>query len=359
MSVLNQYVAIAQEDTYGTLQADDQEYRGVEATGDGFQQAVIFVEGGGYRPGKSTQLAARRRKVDRGGTGSLEFAILSEGVTDVLGSVIGKKKAPTTAASGVYTTKLEADANGPDRGYSILVGRSKAEDGSIEQFQYLGCVPTGFEVSIEEGGKLMLRVDYDFREEKKSGAIAASGTDTFPVYPGTAAIKPQLYIFEDCELKIGGTVVDTFKSFSISGDLAMDTERYFVQESALKKQPIRKGVPAFTGTMSGEFYDLAEYDRFVDGAPVKIELEAEGDSNISATVGSPPSFKVTAYAAQYGGSTPQMSEDSVGTIECPFTCLMDADNKTLEIEIKGGTAPYLTIDPASVEVESSAPKAKK
>ena len=356
MSVLDQYVAIAQEDTYGTLQADSQEYRGIEASGDSFQQDVIFVEGGGFRAGKSTQLANRRRKVARGGTGSLEFAVLSEGVTDVLGSVIGKKKAPTAAASGVYTTKLAADANGPDRGYSVLVGRAKAEDGSIEQFQYLGCVPTGFEISVEEGGKLMLRVDYDVREEKKGGSIAATGTNKFPVYPETAAIKPQVYIFEDCELKIAGDVVSTFKSFSISGDLAMDTERYFVQESALKKQPIRKGVPAFTGTMSGEFFDLAEYDRFVDGTPVKIEMKAEGNANISGTVSSMPSFTVTIYAAQYEGSTPVMSEDSVGTIECPFTCLMDSENKTLEIEIKGGIAPYLTTDPASVEVESKGKK---
>ena len=355
MSILNQYVGIAQESTYGTAITDATKFRGYEARSDGFERAVSFIEGGGRRKGKTTMLASRRRKVDRGATGSIESAILSEGELERFGSLIGIKQAPTTPASNVYTTTLSADATGPDKSYTVLVGRAQTGTGQpIDQFTYAGCVPTGFEISVEENGFLMATINYDVREETDDGSVSVNAS---PVYPGTSAIRPQMYIFEDCAITIGGTQIDVIKSFSLSGDLALDTNRFFIKNSALKDMPIRSGVPSFTGSMSAEFNDDTLYDLFAAGGTSEIVFTATGPEDISSSINTRPSFQITMHACQFEGSSPQSSLDGVSMIELPFKCLENNAGNTLDFRFIHGLAPYLENTPSSVELDS--PKAKK
>ena len=296
--------------------------------------------------------------MDRGATGSIESAVLSEGELERFGSLIGVKQAPGTPASGVYTTTLSADAVGPDKSYTILVGRTQTGAGQpTEQFTYAGCVPTGFEISVEENGFLMATINYDAREESKDGSVAVTAS---PVYPGTASIQPQMFIFEDCTISIGGNAVEIVKSFSLSGDLAMDTSRFFIKGSALKDMPIRSGVPSFTGSLSAEYNNDDLFDLFAAGDTTEIVFTATAPNNISSSVNTRPSFQITIPAAQFDGSSPQSSLDGVSMIELPFRCLEDSAGDSLSFQFIHGLAPYLEATPSSVELDSAEKaKAKK
>ena len=58
MSVLNQYVAMIEESTYGTAAASAR--RGYESTVDGFSQEALYIDGGGRRAGRPGKSASRQ-----------------------------------------------------------------------------------------------------------------------------------------------------------------------------------------------------------------------------------------------------------------------------------------------------------
>ena len=101
MTILNQYVSIAEETAYGA--PNPAGHRGYESMVDDFQRAVEYVEGGGKRAGRSGLLAARRRRVDRGAVGRIEAVMLTRGeglrLKNALGATTGPAKIAGTGES--------------------------------------------------------------------------------------------------------------------------------------------------------------------------------------------------------------------------------------------------------------------
>ena len=322
--LLNQYVAIQTEAAYGTRVAAGVP-RGYESTTDGFSRDVIFVEGGGRHVGRVGMQSNRRRLVDRGATGRIESPMLTRGEGLRLQHVLGGSTAPAAVSgqTGAFQALFSADVTGPDGSYTADVARVDASN-TMRYFQYLGCVPTGFSVSVEEGGDLMLGIDYDCQGES---VLAAA--PTAPTYPDAATTE--MFIFEDCSLSVAGASVSGFKSFSMDVDLGMDIARYFIQGSADKKQPVRGSEPSFSGTMSGEFLDLAEYNRFIAGDPIAVVLTATGPAVIGSST-QMPVFRITLPAVQYNGSTPESSLDSLSMIDVPFMALSSSADSICEME---------------------------
>ena len=322
MSVLNQYVAMIEESTYGTAAASAR--RGYESTVDGFSQEALYIDGGGRRAGRPGKSAVRRRRVNRGATGRIEAAVITRGEGLRLKHLIGSSAGPVVQASpdgDAYLQTFEANAGGPSGTYAVDASRS-GTDGTLRYFRYFGAIPTGFSISIEEGGELMLAVDYDCLSET---VVAAA--PTAPTYP-----TGEMFVFEDVTVSVGGAAVSSFRSFELSGDLMMDTERYFVQGSAAKKIPLRNGIPTFEGSLVGEFGDLTEYNRFVNGDIVAIVVEATGQEVITTGGTVKPIFRLTLPACQYTGSTPESSLDDLTDISCPFEALSSSTNKICQIE---------------------------
>lgn len=332
MTILEQYVAIQEEASYGTAAVDA--LKGYESRVDGWQRDVIHIEGGGRHPGRSGQQANRRRQVDRGATGRIESVLLTAGEGLRLKHLLGSFSAAPVGVSGstgAYRIVLEADTAGPTGSYTTVVARSDTED-VMRYFQYEGCLPTAWGISVEEGGELTLGVDYDSKKE----TVLSDAPDA-PTYPDAAG--SDMFIFEDCALMLDGASVTSFRSFSLDASLMLDTGRFKLRGSADKDKPIRNGVPTFEGSISGDFMDLTEYERFVAGEPISLSLTATALSVIGSTTQN-PTFQITLPAVQYNGSTPQSSLDGVSTIEVPFTALSNADNKICSIEYISADSDY-------------------
>ena len=327
VSILDQYVAMAVETTYGI--AATTVPRGYESNGDGFSREIISIEGGGKRAGRVAMLGNRRRNVDRGGTGSLESVILerSEGLR--LEHLLGGSTAPALVAGTAmtYDSVFTADSEGPAGSYTVNVSRLDAT-GMMRYFQYLGCIPTGFTISVEEGGELMLSIAYDAMSEN---VLAAA-----PTAPTYAANGTEMFIFEDCSVMIDGAAVDNFKSFSLDVDLALDTSRYFLQSSADKKKPLRNGVPSFEGSLSGEFKDMTAYNDFVAGGLHTVSLSAISPNSIETVSGTDyyPQFVLNLNACQYNGSSPESTLDAVSMIEVPFSGLSTDAHAVCNIAVR-------------------------
>lgn len=314
MSILNQYVALAEESTYGTAGTSFREF---ESEVDGFSRDVDYIVGGGRRRAASGTPQDRRRKVDLGATGTIESVVMTEGEGLRLKNMLGAITAPALVVAGAsmaYKQVYKGDVQGPRNSQTINIARATGEAAAdISYFQYLGAMATGFTLSVEEGGKLMLAVDYDCRSEE-----VLSSTPTAPTHPGG-----DMFIWEDCSLMVGGSAVTNFKSFELTADLMMDTERYFLQDSSDKSKPIRNGVPTYEGTLSGEFTGTAQYDRFVSGEIVAIEFLAKYPTKIETVSGTDyyPELKVTLPTCQFSGSTPESTLDGLTAIDIPFSAL--------------------------------------
>ena len=312
MGVLDQYTAIKKEASYGV--AATGVFRGYETTGDGFSRDVDFVEGNGKVRGRGGLVSIRRRKVDLGASGSIESVFMTKGEGVRLEGLLGASTGPTkvTSANKTYAQKFTADAEGPDVSYTVNVSRYRG-DGTMQDFQYLGAIATGFSLSVEERGDVMLNIDYDCLSETTVGSVT-----THPEFPNGS-----MFIWEDCKASLAGAdVTGVFKSFTLDVDLNMDIERYFLDKTSDKRMPLRKGIPSFTGTLSGEFKDLSEYNRFITGEPFQFILEATHPNAIEGS--HYPTLRVTLPAMQYNGSTPQSDLDSLSMIELPFTALWDS-----------------------------------
>lgn len=316
MSVLGQYVALAEEGagTYGTAGVAFREY---ESEVDGFSRDVDYILGGGRRRGASGTASGRRRKVDLGATGRIESVFMTEGEGLRLKNMLGAITAPAVAVAGAvsaYRQVYKGDVLGPRASQTINIARSRGPAAAdMSYFQYLGAMATGFTFSVEEGGKLMLGIDYDCRSESVLAAAPA-----LPTHPGG-----EMFIWEDCSLTIAGAAVTNFKSFELTADLAMDTERYFLQDSNLKSKPIRDGIPTYEGSLSGEFSSVAEYNRFVSGEEVAIVFTATYPDAIETVAGTDvyPQLTITLPACQYSGSTPESNLDGLTMIDVPFNAL--------------------------------------
>ena len=336
-TILEQYCAMQEETTYGT--AVTTSLQGYEATGDNFTRNVEFIEGNGKRRGRVALKSNRRKKIDRGATGDVESFVLTRGEGLRLKNLLGSApSAPSAVQSqtGAFRILTEADTVGPRNSYSVVVARSDTggtgNSPTMRYFTYAGCVATSFTLNISENSELTMGVTYDAQSES-----AGDTAPTAPTYPDDDSTE--MFCFEGASVTLGGTQINHFESFSCTGDLMMDTERYFLRNSVLKARPIRNGLPSFSGTLSGEFADLIDYERFVNGQIVPLEFICVGTRNIGSST-QLPTFKVTFPAVQFNGTTPASSLDSLSTIELPFMALGNASNKVCSIEYISADSTY-------------------
>ena len=321
-SILDQHVSIGVETTYSTPVAPTRSY---EARSDDWQREVEFIESGGFRADRQTIRSDRHRTVSLGATGSIETAVFDRGMGLLLQHLLGKSVAPVQQeATAAYVSKFESDDTGPDGSYTVVVARD--DFGTLHTYRYAGCVPTGFSLEASIGDPLMLAINYDSAAEDVTSAVT-------PAYPADAVP----YVWEDCTLTIGGATA-RYQSFSLEGDLAMRTDLRYLKGDAVKAQPVRSGVPAYSGTIGRLGVSKADYDRFVAGTVFEAVFTAKLGTAIEGTHF--PQVKVTMPACKFTGSTPQASVDDVATISLPYVALHDGTDPAVTIEITSADTAF-------------------
>jgi len=315
--ILDQYVALAVETTYGTAVVSG--LRGYESDVDGFSLETEYIKGGGKRAGRPGGLYARSKKINRGVVGRIESIMLDSQEGLRLQHMLGSAKS-IAGAGALKTQEYNANTDGPAGSYTAVVARAMS-DGTLQYFQYTGLVATGFSVSCDQGGAVTLGIDYIGQAE--------TVLKTAPTKPSYVAAGTML-TFEGCTLKVGGASFSGVTSFSFEADLMMDPDRYFLEGSELRKKPLRNGVPTYTGTLSCEFDDIGKYNNFVGGASFAIEFNAEGGADVES--GKKAFFKISLPACQFTGSTPEATVDALSTIELPFEALANSSNEICAIQ---------------------------
>ena len=309
-SILDQVVQVAVESTYGTAVAPTRAY---EAKADTFTRDVEYIESIGFRRDLQTIRSDRHDTISLGATGSIEVDVLNKGMGLLLQHALGTSSGPTQQASTTaYLQTFATNDTGPTGSYTAQVSRNDSS-GTLRTFTYEGSVITGWNIAQELGAATSMTFNFDSETEQTTTAEAT------PSYPSGTDV----FVYTDATIEIDDSAVTSFTSFTLDGDLAMKTDRRFLQGSATKGQPKRSGVPSYTGSISGEFASLTQYAAFTAGTTFKLEFIATMGTAIEGAYY--PYFHVTMPVCKWTGSTPVANIDDMATIELPFTVL---DNGT-------------------------------
>ena len=316
-SILDTFCGVAEESTYGT--AITSGFRGYEAQSDSFTREVEYIESVGFRQALQTVRSDRHDTISIGASGSIETDVLTKGHGLILKHMLGGSSGPTQlGGTAAYKQTFETSDDGPSGSYTVQLPRVDSA-GSLQSFTYEGCVPTGFTISQNLDEALKLTVDFDSENEQMSTSASS------PTYPTDADV----FVFTDATIEVAGSAINTFTSFSLTGDLGMNTERRFLKGSATKLQPARSAVPSYTGTIEGEFTS-AQYEAFRDGTIFQLELICAKSTAIAGSYY--PTFHVTLPKCKFTGSTPVASTDDLTRLSLPFTVLWDGSNAAVKVE---------------------------
>jgi hypothetical protein len=314
--VMDTHLTLGVESTYGTAQLST--VRSYEAKADTFSRDVEYIQSVGFRRDLQTIRSDRDDTVSLGATGSIECDILNKGQGLLLQHILGTTSGPTQIAStAAYKSTFTSNDIGPAGSYTIQMNRVDS-GGTMRPFTYEGCVATGFNISQELGSNLSMTIDFDAENEQTSSGEATAS------YPSSA----DPFNYTDCVIAIDGSATTNMMSFSLDGDLGMKTDRRFLAGSSTKAQPKRSSVPTYSGTISAEFKDLTDYNKFVNGTTFGMNISWNG-ANIEGAYNY--EFVLSLPTCKFTGSTPVASLDDLTMVELPFVCLQGASTNAIEM----------------------------
>lgn len=308
MSILDASINVGVETTYGTPVALTRSYEGKADT---FERRQSRLESVGFRADMQTLRSDRVVTVNMGATGSIEVDFLNKGMGLLLAGSMGSEAGPTQQAATIaYLQTYESTDSAPADSFTIQTIRPKLESGT-QQFTYHGCKITGWNLRQSVDGLLLFTFDFDAEDSDTSTAAAT------PAYPASATP----FDWTDCVITLDpdGTpeTVDVL-DLSFNADLALKTDRRYLRGSALKKEPVRSGVPTYDGEIMVDFTGTTRYAEWTAGTVVDMEIAWTG-ANIASTYDY--EFKLRMKACQWLDGNPKVSLSDTPVQRLPFRAL--------------------------------------
>ncbi|RMH85145.1 MAG: hypothetical protein D6683_01360 [Actinomyces sp.] len=319
MSILDAAVHVGVETTYGTPVTPT---RSFEAKADSFKREQAQIESVGFRASMHTVRSDRRRQINMGGSGTLELDVLNKGMGLLLQGLLSSTTGPTLVGTSAYTQQHDSGSTLSGKSFTIQFVRDVV-DGSTQAFTHHGCVATGWSISQGTDGFLEMSIDFDFEDVDTATAAAT------PAYPASATG----FDWTQAVVTLNSVAFADARSFELTADLGVKTDRRYLRGSALKKQPRRSGVPSYTGTIEADFTSTTEYDAFVAGTVMPLNVKWSHAANAIET-GHTFEFEVDIAAIQFDGESPEASLSDITTQRLPFKVLHDGTNPAVSLKVK-------------------------
>ena len=287
MTTMNTQLGVANESTYGTPVTPT---RFFEFTSESIELDMGRVESAGLRPGQRTLRSDRWEPFRKGAAGDIEFDVPTKGFGFFLPHMLGSVSTGAAVDSNFTHTATEGSLLGDF--FTAQINRPFNPSGTAQPFTYHGCKVTGWELSCDVDGVLVCTLTIDAEDEDTSTALAAAS------YPSDFRV----FSFAGAAITLGGSAVEV-RNFSLSCDLALDTERRYLRTSPMKKEPVENGMRSYEWACEADFTDLTQYDRFRSAtrAGALAAIVATFDGPIAHGGTTLPRLTVTIPAARFDG----------------------------------------------------------
>jgi hypothetical protein len=311
----------AAETTWGVYQVPN---HFVEFTSDGLNLSKTRVESAGIRSNTRVQRSDRFITSLTSAGGTMEFEVSSKGFGLLfkhwLGTVV------TSTAPGGTTSKRHRCTIGDPFGLGLTLQVGRPDNaGTVRPFSYLGCKVTSAELSNSTSGYLMFKPTFIGTTEDSVTALASA----------SYAASDEVFSFSGGAVTIGGSSVANVKDITITGDIGLDENRYFLGGAGLRQQPIANAFVGVSGTMTCEFPGLTEYNRFVNGTLAAVVATWTGFTALEGTVF--PQVVATMPVCRFDGDTPNVTSRGMLEMKLPFKALYDGSQEPLTVD-------YITLD---------------
>lgn len=281
------YVLNATELIYGTAPAAGWWEHGLSA--DTFKSRQDVLKRNVLRRQTSAPTLGDRRIIDKGGEGSIELDVGSNG----MGMFLGAAASSTTegvvdGGTLAFEQVFNWGTSGPPEFTSIAteVYRSQ-QDGGIDVWRYSGGTPTSVEFGQSLDGFLTFKAQMDYLHAQRLGSDPARTPVTI--------VPDWLYAWPDATITLtpvtfpagvrtlGSGVAECLSSFSLTLPGGLDTEAWCLKRGTSKHRPTRSGTPEPDGTLEWKYQDHTYYDAFRSGAPFKLTANWQGPTAIEDT----------------------------------------------------------------------------
>lgn len=312
-SGLGAQLGIAAESTYGTFVAPT---RFIEFTKEGLVLKKTTAQSAGIAAGRLLALSARRVLTRKEVQGSIDFEVTNKSMGLLLQSLMGTSVTPVQQAA--TTAYLQTHTLADTAGKSLTIQKGvPLTSGTVTDKSFLGCKVTSGEFSCEVGGMLMGTMEFDGKDCDETQTLAtASYPSMSPFHFGQMAVKTGTFGTE--------AALDGIRKVSCKIERPQDVERFYANQSALKKEPISNDLVKISGTLETDYVATTLDDLHTSDGATSFVWEFVGPI-IASTYAE--TFRITLPAIRLDEGPPVV--DGFGVIKPTFnfTALYDGTNQ--------------------------------
>ncbi|PAZ15683.1 hypothetical protein CLM62_12870 [Streptomyces sp. SA15] len=311
-SGLGAQLGIAAESTYGTFVAPS---KFMEFTKESLQLKKTTAQSAGIAAGRLLALSSRRVLTRKEVQGSIDLEVTNKGMGLLLQALMGTSVTPVQ--QGATTAHLQTHTLADTAGKSLTIQKGvPLTTGTVTDKTFVGCKITSGEFSCGVGEMLTSTIEIDGKDCDESQALAvASYSNMSPFHFGQMALKTGTFGAE--------AALDGIRKVTCKIERPQDVERFYANQSSLKKEPISNDLVKITGSLESDYVATTLDDLHTSDGATSLVWEFVGPL-IAATFFE--TFRITLPAVKLDEGPPVV--DGFGVVKPTFnyTGLYDGTN---------------------------------
>ena len=313
----------------------------------------------GLAAGRYVDLAQRRVITEQAATLSLPLEVMQSGGFTALLNLLSSSYAAgaagaQSAGAGIYVGGARASTVAGAYAYThtfrnSIAGRSCAWqiglptiDGTLRQYDLLGCKPTSFAFDCKGGEILTCATEWDSRvmedplittayQGYPNGATQTPYTQATPSY----AVQSPFH-FAQASIAVGTNIagaasIDGLTQFNLKIERKLNVGRQYYGNAGLKDEPITNDVVALTGTLTSDYLNKATFaDAFYSDTPQTVIVTFSA----GAPSGTVNAIQFVMNNVYLNDTSPAAANKDIISTAFPFQVLYDLTNEPLTIIIQ-------------------------
>lgn len=311
-SGLGAQLGIAAETTYGTFVAPA---KFIEFTQESLALKKTTAQSAGIAAGRLMALSSRRVVTRREVGGSIDLEVTNKGMGLLLQALMGTSVTPVQQATTAAYLQTHTLASVAGKSLTIQKG-VPLTTGAVTDKTFVGCKVVSGEFSCGVGEMLTSTFEIDGRDcDETQTLAAASYANMSPFHFGQMALKAGGFGAE--------TALDGIRKVSVKIERPQDVERFYANQSALKKEPIENDQVKVTGNLETDYVGTTLDDLHTSDGATSLVWEFVGPT-IETTYAE--TFRITLPAIRLDEGPPTVDGFGVVKPTLNFTGLYDGTN---------------------------------
>jgi hypothetical protein len=311
-SGLGAQIGIAAETTYGTYAAPS---KFIEFTKESLVLKKTTAQSAGIAAGRLMALSSRRVLTQKEASGSIELEVTNKAMGLFLQALMGTTVTPVQ--QGATTAYLQTHNLADTAGKSLTIQKGvPLTTGTVTDKTFVGCKILSAEFSCEVGGMLMATFEFDGKDCDETQTLSVASYPTMsPFHFGQMGLKTGTFGAE--------AALDGVRKVSIKIERPQATDRFYANQSALKKEPISNDLVKVTGSLEMDYVATTVDDLHTSDGATSLVWEFIGPIIEAANA---ETFRITLPAIKVDDAPPTVEGFDVVRPTFNFTGLYDGTN---------------------------------